>query len=69
MIDKPCPYCGTVNPARVTRVNSGCAEWECSRCGGRWTVKDGRPGECFAFFPPDIDAAMSDDLEPFFQGA
>ena len=51
MIDKPCPWCQTVQPARVTRVDSCCAEWECSGCGGRWTVKDGQPGEAFAFWP------------------
>jgi hypothetical protein len=43
MIDKPCPWCNTVQPARVVRVDDGCAEWECSVCGGRWTVKDGHP--------------------------
>ena len=69
MIDKPCPWCQTVQPASVTRVDSGCAEWKCSGCGQRWTVKDGYPGEAFAFWPPDIEQALSDDLEPFFPGS
>jgi hypothetical protein len=38
MIEKRCPWCNTVQPARVTRVDSGCAEWECSACGPRWTM-------------------------------
>jgi hypothetical protein len=24
----------------------------------RWTEKDDQPGECFAFFPPDIESAF-----------
>jgi hypothetical protein len=67
MIDKRCPICNTVQSARVSRVDTGCAEWECSGCGGRWVVKDGHPGEAFAFFPADIEAAESDEVEPFFE--
>jgi hypothetical protein len=66
MIDKLCPWCLTVQRARVTRVDSGCAEWQCSGCGMCWTVKDGHRGEAFAFWPPDIHGAMSDDVEPLF---
>jgi hypothetical protein len=50
-------------------VDTGCHEWQCTGCGERWTVKDSHPGECFAFFPPDIEAALDDTLEPFFEGA
>jgi hypothetical protein len=66
MIEKPCPWCGTVRPAKVTRVDDarGCHEWECSGCGMRWTVKDGHPGEAFAFWPADIDATLDNDLQP-----
>lgn len=64
MIDKLCPSCQTVQPARVTRVDSGCAEWQCSGCGMYWTVKDGHPGEAFVFRPPDIQRAISDDVRP-----
>jgi hypothetical protein len=28
-----------------------------------WTVKDGHPGEAFAFWPPDIQGAISNDVE------
>jgi hypothetical protein len=66
MIDKRCPCCNTVRPARVTRTDAGCTEWECAGCGGRWTVKDGHPGEAFAFWPPDIGGAFDDGLEPLF---
>jgi hypothetical protein len=68
MMDKSCPYCEQVQPARVTRVDDGrgCAEWECSACGQRWTVKDDHPGAAFAFWPDDIDAALSDDVESLF---
>lgn len=64
MIDKPCPWCGTVQPARVTRTDTGAAEWECSGCRGRWTVKNDHPGEAFAFWPADVDAAESEEIEP-----
>lgn len=62
MIDKPCPWCETVQPARVTRTDDsrGCAEWECSGCGQRWTVKDVHPGQAFAFWPGDVEAAVCD---------
>jgi len=70
MINKSCPWCGGVEPSRVTRVDRGCTEWQCSGCGGRWTVKDDHPGEAFAFFPSDIDAAFGDDnVKPIFEGA
>jgi hypothetical protein len=68
MIDKRCPCCDTVQPASVTRTNTNCAEWECSGCGGRWTVKNGHAGEAFVFWPPDIDAAFDNSLEPLFDG-
>ena len=68
MIDKRCPCCNTVRPARVTRTDAGCAEWECSGCGGRWTVKDAQPGVAYVFWPPDIDAAFDNSLEPLFDG-
>jgi hypothetical protein len=63
MIDKLCPNCQEVHPARITRVDGGrrCHEWECSGCGMRWTVKDDQPGETFAFWPADVQAAVSDD--------
>jgi len=64
MIDKAGPWYGTVQPARVTRVDDGCAEWECSHCGQRWTTKDCYPGEAFAFWPADIDDALSDEMTP-----
>jgi hypothetical protein len=51
-----------------TRRDTDCAEWQCSGCGGRWTVKDGHPGEAFAFWPPDIDAIGDADLESFSRG-
>lgn len=69
MIDQHCPLCNTVQPARVTRVDRKCAEWECSACRGRWTVKASYPGESFAFWPGDIDAALDHSLEPLFPGA
>ncbi len=71
MIDKPCPVCGTVQPAKVTRTDTGCTEWECSGCGKRWTVKDGEPDTAYAFFPSDVteDALLDDSLEPFFAGS
>jgi hypothetical protein len=28
-----------------------------------WTVKDAHPGVVFAFWPPDIYRAISDDVE------
>jgi len=65
MIDKLCPVCGEVHPARVTRTGPSCAEWECSGCGGKWTMKDGDT-DAYAFFPPDIDAVLDDDVQPFF---
>jgi hypothetical protein len=40
----------------------------CSGCGGRWTVKDGHPGVAYVFWPPDIDAAFDNSLEPLFDG-
>jgi hypothetical protein len=66
MIEKPCPWCGNVRPASVTRVDdgAGCHEWECSGCGMRWTVKDGHPEEAFVCWPADIDAALDNDLQP-----
>jgi hypothetical protein len=64
MINKPCPNCGEVQPARVVRVDDGCVEWQCSDCAGRWTIKDGYPGEAFAFWPFDVQRALSDDVEP-----
>jgi hypothetical protein len=80
MIDKLCPCCGTVQPARVTRTydagsyageyEAGGAEWQCSSCSGKWTVRNECPGECFALFPPDIERMFADDsVQPFFVGA
>ncbi len=79
MIDKVCPVCDEVHPARVTRTYDagtyaghhevGGAEWQCSGCHAKWTVRNECPGETFAFFPPDIDAMLDDNLEPFFAGS
>jgi hypothetical protein len=74
-IDKELPELNTLTrelrafTAKVTRVDDGCCEWECSECRQRWTVKDGEPGYAYFFWPGDIDAALDDDLEPFFAGA
>jgi hypothetical protein len=66
MIDKPCPWCNTVQTVRVTRTDSGCVEWECSGCGKRWTVKDGHPGVAFVHWPGDLAAAFDDTVKPLF---
>jgi transposase-like protein len=79
MFDKRCPVCDEVHPAHVVRTydagtyageyEAGGAEWQCANCGGKWTIRNENPGECFAFFPPDIDVAFHNDLQPFFAGA
>jgi hypothetical protein len=55
-------------PAFVTRTEKDCHEWQCSSCGGKWTVKLSNPTEAFAFFPTDIEAAVSDEVEPLEVG-
>lgn len=66
LIEKFCPWCATVQPARVRRTDTGCCEWECSGCHRRFTVRDGHSGEVLAFYPPDIDGAFDNDLQPLF---
>lgn len=68
MIDKVCPWCNETHPARVTRTDTAAAEWQCSACSGKWTVKDGDTG-AYAFFPPDLADIESDEIEPFFVGS
>jgi transposase-like protein len=57
MTEKLCPSCEQDHEARITREAPGMAEWQCTGCGARWTVKDGHPGACFCFWPGDIDRA------------
>jgi hypothetical protein len=64
MIDKRCPWCDTVQAARITRIDAGAAEWQCAGCGGRWTIRDDHPGEAYVFYPRDIDEAFNDAIEP-----
>jgi hypothetical protein len=64
MIEKRRPWRNQVHPARVTRVDTGLAEWQCSGCKMGWVVKGDEPGRAFAFWPPDIAAPRSDDVLP-----
>src|SRR5262249_20577095 len=69
-IDKFCPWCESAQPATIARVDEGrdWVEWRCSGCGMTWVIKDGRPGELFAFWPADIDAALQCDAAPLALG-
>jgi len=67
-ISKRCPWCNAACPAKVTRACSAATEWRCSSCGMTWVVKVAEPNETYAFYPPDIEAALDNDIEPLDLG-
>jgi hypothetical protein len=57
-----CPFCGHW-PCLPIRVGDGCREFLCEHCDMRHTRKAGQL-DAFAFWPPDIDRALSNRVEP-----
>ena len=65
MTSQQCPYCGS-GPVATTRTDGTATEKQCLKCRMHFTVKADHPGDVFAFFPADIDAAVSGDVQAEF---
>jgi hypothetical protein len=58
-----CPWCNTVNNHIELRRYQEATEYRCYQCAKTHTRKVGS-NDAFAFFPEDIKAAFSSDVEP-----
>jgi hypothetical protein len=63
-IEKRCPGCGQVHPARVTRQDRDATEWECSFCRYRWNIR-GNDGTPYSFMERDCDRILQNDEKPY----
>ena len=59
-----CPWC-EFGIAAFRRMHDDGTEYRCPNCGMCHTRKEGSE-DAFAFFPPDIDRAFTNDVKPLF---
>ena len=58
-----CPWCAETGEHTHVRAEGDALEWRCSGCDGLHTTKVGDDEHAYLLFPPDIEAALNNDIE------
>ena len=61
--ERLCCWCEQVTVTVQTRTHDTGTEWHCLECGNSYVLKPEEPGSYFAFFGPDIDAAVQSGID------